>query len=219
GIPVIALTLILWLSLGGEETAPQVASATHVTKLASKPSQNPPEIAKRPTKPVIVKMPQHTESEPAIPAETPAKLAIREVLKFPAEMEPEPKTITPVPAQAAPPQRPDKPKDADPEPVVKTAPVIALAPARLGLRLGGIMRGADGKIALINNRSVKVGQTVNNAKVVHIGDFSVEVELDDKRYRVAISSPPPEKTWDEDEDESSDSDDDGDESETEDEEE
>ena len=79
------------------------------------------------------------------------------------------------------------------------------------------MRGSDGKIALLNNRPVKVGQTVNNAKVVHIGDFSIEVELKGRRYLVGIFSSPPEKTSDKDEDESSDSDDDETKSKTEDE--
>ncbi len=219
GIPVIAMTLILWISFDDVETTPQSASATDQSHSDQAARKHVTGNTAKPTKPALVKIPQHTESEQAIPAETPATSTIHEVLKFLSKMEPEPKTITPVPAQVEPSQKPDKPKDADPKPVVKTAPIIALAPQRLGIRLGGIMRGADGKIALINNRSVKVGQTVNNAKVVHIGDFSVEVELDGKRYLVAISSTPPVKTSNGDKDESSDSDSDDDEAESETEEE
>lgn len=210
GIPVITLTLILWPSSDDGKTTPQSASATD--------QSHSNHAAGNAAKPVVVRIPQHAEPEQAIPAAMPAKSTSREIFEFPAEMKPEPETAAPVPAPAAPPQKPDKPKDTAPKPPAKTASVITVAPSRLGLRLGGIMRGSNGNIALINNRSVRVGQTVNNAKIVHIGDFSVEVELDGKRYLVAISSAPHEPS-DEDEDESSDSDDDEAESTTEDEEE
>ncbi len=217
GIPVIVLTLLLWLCIGGEETVPQSASATHVTKVASKtePKMNP-------ASPTAEKMRQHPESGRAISAATPARSTLREIFNLLAETKPAPETTAAVPAQAAPPPKPDKPQDADPEPVVKKVPIIAVAPAWLGFKLSGIMRGPKGRTAFINNRPVRVGQTINDAKVVHIGDFSVEVELKGRRYLVGISSPPSERApvevEVEDENKSSDSDDDKAKSKTKDEE-
>ena len=235
GIPVIALGLLLWFCLDGGETAPQIASATHATGGTAKSPQNSLETAERPTKhepgenaarqpevspasPTTEKMRQHPRSGEAISTATPTRSAFREVFKFLAKMKSKPETTVPAPTQAALPPKPDKPQDANPVPAAKKASVITLASSQLGLKLGGIMRGPNGKIALINNRSVRVGQTVNNAKVVHIGEFSVEVELKGQRYLVGISSAQTQNhTSNEYKDESSDSDDDETESKTKDE--
>ncbi len=211
GTPVIALTLLLWICLDDGETAPQVATAMNATRDTT---EHKPEIY--PTSPTAKETLQHPKSGQAISAATPARSTFREIFKFLAEIKPAPETTAAVPAQAVTSLKPDKPQDADPEPAARKVATITPAPPQLGFRLSGIMRGSDGRIAFINNRSVKVGQTINGAEVVHIGDFSVEVELKGQRYLIGISSPQPEKTpdEDEDEDESSDSDDDEDESET-----
>ncbi len=210
----------------------------HVTRNAAKSPQNSLETAERPTKhgpvtprkyvtrqptkspasPTTEQMQKHPESGQAGPTVTLAKSAFREAFGFLAEMKTKPETTAPVPAKAAPPPRLDEPKKADPKPVVRRIAAIASASNQLGIKLGGIMSGHDGKVAIINNRSVKVGQTVDNAKLVHIGDFSVEVELNGKRYLIGISSSQPKKASDKDEDDkdkSSDSDDDEKESKTE----
>jgi len=51
------------------------------------------------------------------------------------------------------------------------------------------MHGSGRPVAIINNRSVKVGQTVNNAKVIRISQFSVELERDGQRFLVGVSTP------------------------------
>ena len=51
------------------------------------------------------------------------------------------------------------------------------------------MRGPAGPVAIINNRTVKVGQTVNDAKVIRIEQFAVELELKGRRFMVGVASP------------------------------
>mgnify|MGYP005679559407 CR=1 FL=1 len=61
-----------------------------------------------------------------------------------------------------------------------------------GFSLSGVFTGPDGKpLAVVNDRSVAEGDTVNGAKVIRIGNFSVEMELEGKRFSVSVSSAPP----------------------------
>lgn len=101
--------------------------------------------------------------------------------------------------KAAPPAGPPvAPTPATPAPPVaaapsEPAPVVSLN-CPPGFLLTGIMRWADGPVAMINNRAVGVGGVVNGARVRKISDFSVEIELKGKIYRITVAAtaaPPP----------------------------
>jgi hypothetical protein len=69
----------------------------------------------------------------------------------------------------------------------KTVSAFRVAPP--GISVSGIIQGPEGPVAMINNRIVVVGDTVNKHKVVRIGKTSVELERDGKRFLVGISTP------------------------------
>jgi hypothetical protein len=56
-----------------------------------------------------------------------------------------------------------------------------------GIRCTGVFQQPTGSIATINGRFLRVGDRANGAKVVRISPMSVEMELDGKRFLVAIS--------------------------------
>ena len=56
------------------------------------------------------------------------------------------------------------------------------------IELSCIMCGLTDAIAIINNKVVRVGQTVNNAKVVRIDQASVELERDGRRFLIQVAS-------------------------------
>jgi hypothetical protein len=62
-----------------------------------------------------------------------------------------------------------------------------------GLVLNGVVRCPEGLLANISGRFVPVGGTVNNAVVVGIKEYSVEMEIDGQRFLLGInaSAPPP----------------------------
>ena len=71
------------------------------------------------------------------------------------------------------------------------------------VKLTGIVGGPGGSVAVINDRYYRVGDTINGGKIVKIGTFAVEVELDGQKYRIgscsASASEPDEDTSSEDE--------------------
>jgi hypothetical protein len=56
-----------------------------------------------------------------------------------------------------------------------------------GIRCTGVFQQPTGSIATINGRFLRVGDRANGAKVVRISPMSVEMELDGKRFLVAIT--------------------------------
>lgn len=218
GIPVTATVLLILFCFSGGETVPQVATAIEKSppdkptakgaiKIAVKSPQNPLETAEHLTKhepaspsvqatrqtvtspasPITVKAQQDHQSGQTILTTTMARSALRETFKFLARLKPPPETTDSASVRTASASKPGNPQSADHEPTVKKVAATASA-SQLGIELGGIMRGSDGNFAIINKRFVRVGQTVNNAKIIRIGDHSVEIELKGKRYLIGISS-------------------------------
>ncbi|MDY7009633.1 MAG: hypothetical protein SVV80_02635 [Planctomycetota bacterium] len=140
-----------------------------------------------PASPITVKAQQDHQSGQTILTTTMARSALRETFKFLARLKPPPETTDSASVRTASASKPGNPQSADHEPTVKKVAATASA-SQLGIELGGIMRGSDGNFAIINKRFVRVGQTVNNAKIIRIGDHSVEIELKGKRYLIGISS-------------------------------
>ena len=54
------------------------------------------------------------------------------------------------------------------------------------MRFAGVIRQPNGLFANINGRFVRVGDTLNKAKVIHVSRSSVEMELDGKRFFVGF---------------------------------
>ena len=60
-----------------------------------------------------------------------------------------------------------------------------------GIVLSGIIQQSGQSFASINGRFVKVGQSVEGAKVIKIGPYAVEMELDGERFRLTFGAGPP----------------------------
>ncbi|MFA6134306.1 MAG: hypothetical protein WC869_09870 [Phycisphaerae bacterium] len=60
-----------------------------------------------------------------------------------------------------------------------------------GLSLRGVVHAPDGLLANINSTFVPVGGVVNNAKIIAINDYSVEMELAGQRFVLGIGSAAP----------------------------
>ncbi|KPK78912.1 MAG: hypothetical protein AMJ81_14450 [Phycisphaerae bacterium SM23_33] len=58
-----------------------------------------------------------------------------------------------------------------------------------GIQVSCIMRGPSGPVAIINNRLLGVGKTIDKAKIVRIEEFGVEIELEGRRFLIGVSSP------------------------------
>lgn len=56
--------------------------------------------------------------------------------------------------------------------------------AALRLRLGGVLRSDDGATAIVNDRFLKVGDTIEGAKVVKITQYGVTLERDGKTVHI-----------------------------------
>ncbi len=81
----------------------------------------------------------------------------------------------------------------DPKPVAKPAPpkvrrrrILSVCPS--GFKLGGIISTASCHLANINGTFVRVGETVKGARVVAIGNSSVEMERDGQHFLIGSES-------------------------------
>jgi hypothetical protein len=62
-------------------------------------------------------------------------------------------------------------------------------PSREGLRLTGILRRAEGDLAIVNGRPLAVGQQVGEAMVLQIGESTVTVQTPIGRETLSIERP------------------------------
>jgi len=58
-----------------------------------------------------------------------------------------------------------------------------------GFKLTGILEGPDGRVAMINGQRLCEGQTINNAKVLEIGPYHVQLEVDGKVITLGMNKP------------------------------
>lgn len=68
-------------------------------------------------------------------------------------------------------------------------PLSAFGVCPPDIELSCIMCGVTDAIAIINNKVVRVGQTVSNAKVIRIDQAVVELERDGRRFLIQVASP------------------------------
>jgi hypothetical protein len=81
--------------------------------------------------------------------------------------------------------------------------------------LSGIVQQPGQSFASINGRFVRVGQSVEGAKVVKIERYAVEMELDGERFRLTFGAGPPAPAGSRHKDKEVDEDDSGDEEDSE----
>jgi hypothetical protein len=81
-----------------------------------------------------------------------------------------------------PPAPPPRPSPPPPKPALTHKTSVP------GIQVSGIMRGPDGNMAIINNRFVRCGATVGQAKIITINQMSVEIELDGQRILLGVST-------------------------------
>jgi len=221
GLAAVAAALAvvaLWAG-GPDETTPQMASASPGT---SAPSRQPAAVheskaqrhAPREASPKPqAHSPEQTASAEAGPSpqERPAparpkprsagarrggslsKMILARALRMlarrpqPARPVPAGGLVPPSPVLQAPPA---PPRAATPE--KRPAPAPKVPPPEL--KLSGIMRGPDGRMAILNGQFVSEGSVVNRARVVRIGEFSVEAEYRGQRFVVGVSPAAPRRT-------------------------
>ena len=57
------------------------------------------------------------------------------------------------------------------------------------IRVSCVMKGPSGPAAIINGNCVTVGETVNGARIIAIGQFTIEVEYKGHKYLIGVSAP------------------------------
>lgn len=217
GAMAIGLVVLLWAGFSGNGTSPRSASAAVETPqrppqrtpvgagrdrqeptadAGSEPAEDPagqpasPRQLPPPGEPDPLGAAQAPPSPPAGPdaptARPPSASAgavrallgsLRRLMKAAAESRPPPAPEPPEPPVATRPSAPAR----------KAVSAFGVCPP--GIVLSCIMRGPAGPVAIINNRTVKVGQTVNDAKVIRIEQFAVELELKGRRFMIGVASP------------------------------
>jgi hypothetical protein len=100
--------------------------------------------------------------------------------ELPATAPAQPQTTPASPAVAATTQKAETAS----APALKPKPATVIDESKY--KLTGILRNADGGAAVINGSVVQVGQSVGGAKVVDIGRFSVELEVDGRRFTIRM---------------------------------
>lgn len=91
---------------------------------------------------------------------------------------------TTMPASAAP-GRTETPTT---KPAAATPPATPPGPPP-ALRVSCVMKGPSGPAAIINGACVTIGDTLNGAKIIAIGQFTVEVEYTGHKYFIGVSAP------------------------------
>lgn len=186
-VGVLLIVLVWWAvrpngakpSAAGASLTPAPTPAMHVAA-ATKPSPTDLAAAK-PVAPAVVA----PANKPMPDVATPALELIRAALihakenvdrsqpKLPAAVA----VTTPTSAPALAIAEPDK-----------TLPPTQWRDCPSGILLSGILRGTQGPVAIINDRPLVVGKSVDGATLVRIADYSVEMELDGQHFLVGVSS-------------------------------
>jgi len=190
GLMAVLLIVAFWASRG-EESAPQSAQADPPPAPAVVPA---PPVAPtgRDTRDLTNRFYKPSRQTPARD-DSVAGPWMPTPPDRPADSYPIPDGFQDPSASSAPPAPPEP---APPAPAA-TQPAI-IAPT--GIEVTGILRGFGTPSAIINNHHVRVGESINGAKLLRIGEFAVEVEYEGKTFEIGVtsSSTPPAPPADED---------------------
>ena len=206
-----AVRLAMWCFAPAGDAVPRPASASvHAAAVAK---ETPPPAAPSPADPVgrdtamqalartsgadprPSNLAETARGQPPLAAMEPDPLSMLNEWESPAEMAPpDAGAILAAPIEEIPkPVPPPSPAPAAPARAatpVKPQPTqtVGYKVAPAGIVVSAILHGPNGPLAMINNQSVTVGQTVGQAKVTRIDEFAVEMEEDGQRFLVSLSS-------------------------------
>ena len=208
GVVALAAAWGLWSWLGGSSSTPQRAGAmpappaiptTPVTPDAPKPPQAAPAVVPpvaEPASPTPAEVGGSRLTPPLRPAPRRAKawLAPSRRPKAPiAPPLPEGMTPTgPAPGEAPKPNAGEHPEPPKPESPAETIDEKATKPAKrfrnppAGITLGGVASFGDQRFADINGKLLTVGDTINGATLVKVGDMHVEMEIDGEHFQIEV---------------------------------
>ena len=188
GVVALAAAWGLWSWLGGSSSTPQRAGATPAppaiptTPVTPKPPQAvrpaPPVVPPAPKLPAPVEAGASRLTSPPRPAPRRAKAWLAPSRR-PKAAAPPSEVVTPTrPAPGeAPAPRPDE-KQAKPAKRFRAPPA--------GITLGGVASFGDQRFADINGKLLTIGDTINGATLVKIGDMHVEMEIEGEYFQVEV---------------------------------
>ncbi len=204
GAVVLGAAWGLWSWLGGSSSTPRRAAAAPARPAAPASPVAPP----KPASPAAVKIaPKPPTPAPAVRPPSPPRPAPRRAKAWLAPSRrpgatPKPRPGVLPPARPAPGERPKPatvkppkppkgdapPKASDDAPAPKPPgkPGKRFRPAPAGLTLGGVASFGDQKFADINGKLLTVGDTINGATLVTVGDMHVEMEIDGEYFHVEV---------------------------------
>jgi len=185
-LALVALCVGLWLVTDmALRASPSVATASPGAPRDSTPVQAPRQgdsIGAPDVQPAAQPLVSATPAPAAVQAPTQAPGAVAASL-MPAVGTGQPKSAE---AERA---RPAQTATAKPAPALQPAPVPALvvpAVSKDDFKLTAVMRGPEGATAIINGKSVRVGDTVGPAKVVKIDRYAVDLEVNGQTLTVQM---------------------------------
>jgi len=190
---VLLLLACLWSFGGGEAPAPASADVAGAGGAPARPPGRPAPRAAEAAGPAAA-APRADRSSPR------PKAREKAIVERPWLPDPTPPGPLPALRPASAPvrlhrPRPPRPTEASappPEsPADRPAPPPAAPDAPPDIALSCIMRTPDGRVAIINGRCVGLGKTVRGARIVSIGEFSIQIEHGGRRYTVGIATPTP----------------------------
>ena len=211
GVVMVAVAWGLWTWLGGSSSTPQRAAATPARPaLPTTPATPKPPQASPPVVPPAPKPPAPAPAKAGGNQRTPPRPTLRRAKAWLApsrrlDATPKPLPVIvppkrPVPGQAPKPdavKHPAAPQPAAPGETAEEAPAPkppakAAKPAKrfrtapAGITLGGVASFGDQRYADINGKLLTVGDTINGATLVKVGDMHVEMEIEGEYFQVEV---------------------------------
>jgi len=203
GVAALAVAWGLWSWLGGSSSTPQRAGAmpappvVPTTPVTPKPAQ-----AAQPVPPVVQPAPKPPPPRPAprrakawlAPSRRPG--AASDPLLLPKHV----RSKRPAPGEAPKPAVVERPQPPKPESTSKTVddapvprpdekqakPTKRFRSPPVGITLGGVASFGDQRFADINGKLLTVGDTINGATLVKVGDMHVEMEIDGEYFHIEV---------------------------------
>jgi hypothetical protein len=205
GAVALAAAAGVWFWLGGSSATPQRAGATParpaipttpVPPAAPKPPQAvrpaPPVVDPAPKPPAPAKADVNLLVPPPRPAARRAKAWLAPSRRPKAgDSLPKP-PARPAPGEAPKPVEIETPKPPKPEAPPKAADEKKEKPAKkfrappAGIALGGIASFGDQRFADINGKFLTIGDTINGATLVTVGDMHVEMEIEGEYFQIEV---------------------------------
>lgn len=193
GLGLVAVAAGAW-SLLYSDAGPKVPASANASTAAIVGRPAPPQPTRRTAGLPVAPLAKLTSKDDQAKAETAeASFVVAktlDALKYynpPARPRPAKTAPTSTPAKASPAAklaRASRTSRRAADAAARKTPVAKFTPS--AFKLSAVIRGPDGSTAIIDGRFVKVGATVNGAKVVNIGRYAVELEFNGETFTVQM---------------------------------